>query len=686
MQDRIVTTCAATEHVGLAYFQNSIPFVSEIVIENTSASDLADLVVSLASEPLVIKPTDIRIDRIAAGQLYRIENPDVRLDPVALAGFSEASALQLSVSVAIDGDVRSECLSQIRLLPSSHWGGSSSAPELLAAFVRPNEPAIDVVLRDAASKLAAAGRDPALNGYSGNPRSRIWEMAEAFWVALAERRLAYVLPPASFERTGQKVRGPSEVLERQVGTCLDTSLLYAAALEQAGLHPILVLIPGHAFVGVWLKDDDFASATIDDMQILRKRRDLQDLILVETTLLTGARPAPFAVAVERGARYVDENAVQPLEVAVDIHRCRLRGIRPLDLGGAGQLGIAPVETKPVDLVISAPPVFREEIPPAEIVEEKALDRLERWKRRLLDLTLRNKLLNFKPGKNAIVIECVDSGALEDRLAAGSSFKMMPRSDVLDGSDERNRALFERRHLDDGRRRYLTDALARDEIHTTLQPEELDDRLLDLFRLVRNGFEEGGANILFLAIGFLSWTRKDGETPYRAPLLLVPVSLKRASVRAGFRLTLHDDDARFNPTLSELLRQEFDLRMPEFAGDLPRDASGLDIERILAIVRAHVRDLKGWEVLPDVVLSTFSFNKYLMWRDLVERAEILKRNPVVRHLLDTPTHSYGDGSPFPEPDRLDREYKADARGRRPGPSINGGGTRHCAWASSPPRTR
>ena len=46
------------------------------------------------------------------------------------------------------------------------------------------------------------------------------------------------------------------------------------------------------------------------------------------------------------------------------------------------------------------------------------------------------------------------------------------------------------------------------------------------RLARNGFEEGGANILFLAIGFLSWTKKEGEDAYRAPLLLVPVSLKR----------------------------------------------------------------------------------------------------------------------------------------------------------------
>ena len=78
------------------------------------------------------------------------------------------------------------------------------------------------------------------------------ELAEAIWAAIADRRIAYVLPPASFERAGQKVRGPSDVLERKVGTCLDLSLLYAACLEQAGLNPVLVLTVGHAFVGVFL--------------------------------------------------------------------------------------------------------------------------------------------------------------------------------------------------------------------------------------------------------------------------------------------------------------------------------------------------------------------------------------------------------------------------------------------------
>jgi hypothetical protein len=61
-----------------------------------------------------------------------------------------------------------------------------------------------------------------------------------------------VLPLASFEQEGQKIRSPSQVLDGGVGTCLDTALLFAAALEQAGLNPVLLMTKGPAFAGVWL--------------------------------------------------------------------------------------------------------------------------------------------------------------------------------------------------------------------------------------------------------------------------------------------------------------------------------------------------------------------------------------------------------------------------------------------------
>ncbi|MND67391.1 ATP-dependent RecD-like DNA helicase [compost metagenome] len=69
----------------------------------------------------------------------------------------------------------------------------------------------------------------------------------------------------------------------------------------------------------------------------------------------------------------------------------------------------------------------------------------------------------------------------------------------------------------------------------------------------------------------------------------------------------------------------------------------------------VKDIAGWEVVEDVVLSMFSFAKYLMWKDLAENAEALRESPVVRHLLDTPRDAFPSDITFPEDRRLDIDF-------------------------------
>lgn len=227
---------------------------------------------------------------------------------------------------------------------------------------------------------------------------------------------------------------------------------------------------------------------------------------------------------------------------------------------------------------------------------------------------------------------------------------------MDGSDPRDLAIYEGREREDVRREHALDALKRREVFVSIPQEELDARLVELYRAARNTLQEGGANTLFLAIGFLSWTRDDkAGQRYRAPLILVPVTLHRKSVRSGFTLVLHDDEPRFNPTLIEMLRQDFKLNLGIADGELPKDDAGLDVAAIWKLVSHAVKDIKGWEVTEDVVLAMFSFAKYLMWKDLTERTDQLRENEVVRHLIDTPREHFPSGVAFPAPGRLDREF-------------------------------
>ncbi len=641
--------------INLAFHQNSLPFVRELEVVNDLGQPLQQVQLTVSSDPPFLKPRTWRIDSVAPGQRYRLNELDLALDGALLGRLIEAEAAEVLLVLRADGSELARQTSRVDLLARDQWGGIGQLPELIAAFVQPNDPAVDRLLKRAAEILRRHGKDAALDGYTGGPQ-RAWELTSAIWAAVGSLGLDYALPAASFERTGQKIRGPSRIVEAALATCLDITLLVCAALEQCGLNPLVILGKGHAFAGVWLKAEEFSSAVVDDVTALRKRIKLQELVLFETTLLT-QRPCPrFSQGVERGASQISEAHPDGFELAVDVRRARLQRIRPLAGAEAPATPAAPEPEGPTEPLFEPPP----DLPDEEIAEPAAEgpagpeDRVDHWQRKLLDLSLRNSLLNFRATRRAIQLDAPEPGRLEDLLADGEVLKVLPRPDLMGGADPRSQAIHEARTHEDLRREHALDALKRKEVFVGLSEDDLAARLVELYRSARAATQDGGANTLYLALGFLRWTRdkKDDKT-HRAPLILVPVTLQRKSVRSGFTLSVHEDEPRFNPTLLEMLRQDFGLSIAVGEGELPKDESGLDVDGIWKAVARAVKDIKGWEVSEDVVLSTFSFAKYLMWKDLVERTAQLKQSPVVRHLIDTPRDPYASTIDFPDPRQLDQ---------------------------------
>lgn len=651
--------------LNLADFQNAVPLIRDLWLVNETDQPHEQVELVLTSDPPFLKPRRWRIDALAAGSRYPIRDVDVTLDGGLLARLTEAETATVSLALRpVGADASTPALAQrdthLELLPRNQWGGISHLPDLVAAFVQPNDPAVDRLLKRTAEVLRENERNPALDGYTGGGK-RAWELASAIWGAVAGMQLDYALPPASFEQSGQKVRSPSQIESSGLGTCFDLTLLFCAALEQAGLNPLLVFTEGHAFAGVWLQPEEFSTTVVDDATALRKRLKLKELVLFETTLITQRPTVPFSYATERGAQQVDESQDTRFRLAVDIRRARLQRIKPLASAGAASATTSDNENSPsasaVPKIEDAPDLPDSAPANAEDVSQfDPKDRLLRWQRKLLDLSLRNNLLNFKGGKKALKLEAPDPAALEDILASGQPLKLRPRPDLMDGADPRDQAIYESREREDVRRAHALEALQKREVFVAVPETELDSRLTELFRGARTTLQEGGANTLYLALGFLSWTREDRDGQrYRAPLILVPVRLQRKSARSGFALWLHDDEPRFNPTLIEMLRQDFDLSLGTLEGALPQDETGLDVAAVWKAVGHAIKDIKGWEVTEDVVLSMFSFAKYLMWKDLAEHSEQLRQNPVVRHLLDTPRDTYPPGAPFPQVRELDQHF-------------------------------
>lgn len=659
--------------LNLAAFQNSIPLIRELRIvandleeffpdKDRSNGELSNIELAVTSEPAFHQPKKWRIDSLSAGQSVRISDLDLKLDGTLFQRLTEAEMATVRFVLTAEGHAGplAQVELPVELLPRNQWGGSGQLPDLLAAFVQPNDPAVERVLKQASVILASSNKSSALDGYLEGAK-RAWELVSAIWTAFAAMNLDYALPPASFEATGQKVRSPGQVVGSGLATCLDLSLFFCSALEQAGLNPILVLTKGHAFAGAWLRSEDFSAVVVDDITALRKRVALKEMVLFETTLLTGNPPPPFSFAVNRGIEHLSEGHEESFVFALDVHRARMHRIKPLasaeSLIQDGSAQSAEPFRAPV--FEEAPEIMDE--PESSDAEAPGLDpndRLGRWQRKLLDLSLRNPLLNFKEGKKSVRLEVADPGRLEDQLAAGESFKILPMPVVMDGSDPRSQSIHEGREREDLRREVVNEGLKRKELFVSLTQEDMEGRLVEQFRGARSSMEEGGANTLFLAMGFLTWTPADKTRQLRAPLILIPVTLSRRSVRSGFTITLHEDEPRFNPTLLEMLRQDFGLNLGVNDGELPTDDSGLDIAGIWKTVSRAVKDIKGWEVREEVILAMFSFSKHLMWKDLTAQIDKLRENPVVKHLIDTPREIYPSDVAFPDPKRLDRDYRPE----------------------------
>lgn len=645
------------QYITFATHQCDVAVIADLVVHNPFQADLEDLTLHLTAEPKVLGDHVWRIDRIGAESEFHPRDRRVSIAGGLLDALTERMRAEVTLQLRQGETVLAESRHPIIALARNEWGGSNYMPELLAAFVTPNDPAVQRILKEASLLLEASGKSGALDGYQSKSRKRSWEIVSGLWAAVSQHGLTYAEPPASFGRHGQKIRLPSMIEEQGLATCLDTALLFAAAIEQAGLNPVVVFTEDHALTGAWLQPQTLRTLTIEDPIEIRKAIAQDELVLFETTMVTGGHAMPFSRAIAEGRRQVSEANENAFVYAIDIRQARGRDIQPLSSlvraaagdGGAG-----------VDTSRAAPPLDEApDLPPFDVdtiieeVPQTPAERLERWKRSLLDLSKRNRLLNLKPSATAIPIFCPDPALLEDKIAEHKRISLITPPERKNAASDADTALYHLRTGEDFAIKFATEALDRNEIVANVAPKELEKGVLELYRKAKADFEEGGSNTLFLALGMLRWAvPEDPKRSYRAPLILLPVKLERRSAASKPYLTAHEDDPVFNLTLLQMLRQDFHIEIPGLEAELPADDHGVNVRQIWEMVRARIREVPGFEVVEEVVLSTFSFAKYLMWKDLAERTETLKASPFVRHVIETPRESYRGGAQFVDPRSID----------------------------------
>ncbi|MBX3470658.1 MAG: DUF4011 domain-containing protein, partial [Planctomycetes bacterium] len=585
----------------LAMARCGVPLVEVVRVSNPGPAPLDGLALRLelrgapsdearAALPPLLPGGDVVLDRV-----------DVRPAAGWLEGLGERVALALAWTVEREGDPLAAGEAPVTALPWREWPGEAAPPELLAAFVLPDHPAVARLAEDARARLT----DPADDA---PPRARARAVVRAACEALAALAPTVEPPPPDLAREGAVVRLPDEVVAARRGTSLDLALLLAACLERLGLPPLVVVLDDRALAGAWLHDDPVGllGGVAEDAARLRTLRALEQVVVVDAP--APAAGASFDEALARGDAALADDARFRFALDVQALRDPRHGYPPLPLPEI------------------APPIAAAAALDAAVVAASAptapVGRFRRWQDRLLDLTRRNRLLSFSlGGRGALALEVPDLAAFEDRLARGEAFDLVPRpAGAARPADVDPAAVQAARRAD----------LARGRLHVGLLADDLLARGRHLLREARTGQEEGGVTTLYVAVGLLRWVDEEGA-PRLAPLVLYPAALELDRRLGALRLRrLVDEDPLGNVTLREKVRQDHGLDLSVLDAP-PTDEHGLDVPALLGAVREAIRQRPGWEVLDEAHLGLFTFRKFLMWRDLAEHQAALLSSDAVRRI-------------------------------------------------------
>ncbi|MFK3976464.1 DUF4011 domain-containing protein [Shewanella vesiculosa] len=648
---------------SLAAQQNSYPIVKALrvvyqadKVENELQHPvLTNLKVKLEAIDGWLIEKEWLIDEIRPKQLIDLSSLELKFPLEKLFGLTEQLTLELNFKISnSSNEVIATSTIDVDVLPANYWGGESRQPDLLAAFVRPNGVYVESLVKQVTEVLEREGHGRSANGYQSNTREKPYLMVAALWNVIFQQKLAYVSPPQGFAKYGQRIRLAADISSSKIAACLDTSLLFASCIEAMGLNPIVALTKDHAFTGAWLINERLPVLTNDDPMDVRKRVDNRDIVFFETTLVSNSKPITFTQSAEYARTLISEEHESDFVYVIDIAQARARQIKPLSTIEEARIEI--VADVQVDLPLSPtpplPPVRGDE----RLEEDNPETRIDTWSRKLLDLSKRNSLLNFSDRAVSIKIFCPNIAAFEDMLADGQKFQFVSAEESPINDRERDPESFRMQNGADIHRKYALNQLSNQILIANQSISRMEKNAIALFRKAKNDLEEGGSNTLYLALGMLKWKENpEDDRSFRAPLILLPVTLTRKSARSAIYLSLlPDEEPIFNLTLIEFLQAEQDINLSEFKDELPKDDSGIDVPYIWHRVREAISEHRGFEVSEELVLASFSFSKYLMWKDLRERLDDLKQNPFVKHLVDAPREPYPQESFFVERSEIDKK--------------------------------
>jgi hypothetical protein len=251
------------------------------------------------------------------------------------------------------------------------------------------------------------------------------------------------------------------------------------------------------------------------------------------------------------------------------------------------------------------------------------------RKRLVETGTRNRLVHVNRANTRGNALSIVNERSDDIYAILAEYKVMSFLALGRDKDEDVGAL---RLANAGEQGFTEERFSDLKLETRLGPDALAKKLLKIAREARTVEEEQGVNILYLALGFLTWFEdKNSAIPREAPLVLLPVELIRNQRTSTFDVKVRDEDILTNLPLQQRLKDDFGIELPDVEiGDEWKPSEYFDkVQQIIA-------SRTGWQIDRDgIQLGFFSFSKLLMYLDLAIEAwpeESLGTHALTRGLL------------------------------------------------------
>lgn len=177
----------------------------------------------------------------------------------------------------------------------------------------------------------------------------------------------------------------------------------------------------------------------------------------------------------------------------------------------------------------------------------------------------------------------------------------------------------------------------------MYPSQLEAQLRNIRSRAETAIQETGANILYLAFGFLEWSEsKDSDISRHAPLYLVPAKLTRSKLDKAtgaysYTLEYTGEDIIPNLSLREKLKVDFGMALPELDENTLPETYFKDVQKLIE------QNQPRWKVRRYCTLALLNFGKLLMYLDLDPKrwpdgARNIANHPIVSRFFSSSTES------------------------------------------------